>query len=141
MTAPASSPLTPSAEDYLKIIGYLNSKSQRATTGAVAELLHVKKPSVTAALHRLAGKGLVTYEPYAPARLTVSGRALANRAIHSYRTLHVFFTQVLGMPHERASQAACAAEHVFTPREIDAFDERLPQLQPLTSTLFASPQS
>lgn len=119
--------LSRSAEDYLEAIGQLCAQSPQAQAQVsdVAQLLNVKKPSVTAAMHQLAEEGLITYRPYAPIQLTDKGREYANHVINAHNVLHRFMIEAAGLTPERAEEVGCLVEHILTYEEIRGIEERL----------------
>lgn len=120
--------LTRSAEDYLEAIGNLCREKGAARVNDIALLLGVKKPSVTAAVRRLADQGLVVYRQYAPIELTAKGEEYANSVINAHYILHRFMHEVAGLSEEKADETACMLEHMLTPEEIKTLSERLPEL-------------
>lgn len=119
--------LSRSAEDYLEAIGQLCARNEQgvALVSEVAQLLNVKKPSVTAAMHQLAEEGLITYRPYAPVRLTDKGREYANHVINAHNVLHRFMIEAAGLSPERAEEVGCMVEHILTYAEISEIEKRL----------------
>lgn len=119
--------LSRSAEDYLEAIGQLCAQSPQgvALVSEVAQLLNVKKPSVTAAMHQLAEEGLITYRPYAPIQLTDKGREYANHVINAHNVLHRFMIEAAGLSPERAEEVGCMVEHILTYAEINEIEKRL----------------
>lgn len=119
--------LSRSAEDYLEAIGQLCAKNEQsvALVSEVAQLLNVKKPSVTAAVHQLAEEGLITYRPYAPIRLTDKGKAYADSVMNAHRVLHRFMIEAAGLSPERAEEVGCQIEHILTYAEIRVIEEKL----------------
>lgn len=121
-----------SGEDYLEAIGHLCHKNGAAQVSDIAQMLGVKKPSVTAAMRKLADLGLIEYHQYAPITLTREGAGYAERVIYSHTILLRFMTEVAGLAPERADEAACNMEHILTYEEIAAMGKRLnpPALPP-----------
>ncbi len=117
--------LSRSAEDYLEAIGHLCRENGKAQVSDVATMLHVKKPSVTAAMHQLAEEGLITYRRYAPIELTEKGRQYAERVIRAHGILQRFLEQSAGLSPERADDVACHVEHLLTIEEIEQIEQRL----------------
>lgn len=119
--------LSRSAEDYLEAIGLLCSKSPQgqAQVSEVAQMLNVKKPSVTAAMRQLSDEGLITYRPYAPIQLTDKGREYANSVINAHNVLHRFMIEAAGLSPKRAEAVGCLIEHILTYEEIKGIEERL----------------
>lgn len=114
-----------SGEDYLEAIGLLCNKNGSALVSDIAQMLNVKKPSVTAAMRKLADLGLIEYHQYAPIILTKEGELYAERVIHSHTILLRFMIEIAGLPPERADAAACSMEHILTYEEIAAMGARL----------------
>ncbi len=114
-----------SGEDYLEAIGHLCHRNGAAQVSDIAQMLGVKKPSVTAAMRKLADLGLIEYHQYAPIVLTTSGERYAERVILAHTILLRFMTEVAGLPPERANEAACSMEHILTYEEIQAIGTRL----------------
>lgn len=119
--------LSRSAEDYLEAVGQLCAQSPQgqAQVSDVAQLLNVKKPSVTAAMHQLAEEGLITYRPYAPIRLTDKGREYAAHVMNAHKVLHRFMIEAAGLTPERAEEVGCLVEHILTYAEISEIEARL----------------
>ena len=114
-----------SGEDYLEAIGHLCHRNGAAQVSDIAQMLGVKKPSVTAAMRKLADQGLIEYHQYAPIVLTAEGRNYAERVILAHTILLRFMTEVAGLPPERADEAACSMEHILTYEEIQSIGTRL----------------
>lgn len=114
-----------SGEDYLEAIGHLCHKNGSALVSDIAQMLSVKKPSVTAAMRKLADLGLIEYHQYAPITLTAEGERYAQRVIHAHTILLRFMTEMAGLAPERADEAACSMEHILTYDEISAMGTRL----------------
>ncbi|MBR3926311.1 MAG: metal-dependent transcriptional regulator [Akkermansia sp.] len=114
-----------SGEDYLEAIGHLCHKNGSALVSDIAQMLSVKKPSVTAAMRKLADLGLIEYHQYAPITLTAEGERYAERVIHAHTILLRFMTEMAGLAPERADEAACSMEHILTYDEISAMGTRL----------------
>lgn len=125
-STPETERLGRSAEDYLEAIGELCGLHGHAQVSSIAERLGVRKPSVTAALRKLAAEGLITYAPYAPVVLTEKGQEYAARVMSAHRTLRRFMHEVAGLSPERADETACLMEHMLTAEEIAGIAARLP---------------
>lgn len=105
--------LTESLEDYLEAIAELSSANGHAHTKEIAEKLNVKMPSVTSALRQLAQLGYIIYNTHYPVELTPAGEALAARVVARHKILKRFFNEILGIPADGASEAACHLEHLI----------------------------
>lgn len=117
--------LSRSAEDYLEAIGHLCREKGMARVNDIAQRLKVKKPSVTAAVRRLADQDLVVYRQYAPIALTQKGEEYANKVIFAHNVLRRFMREAAGLSREKANEVACLLEHVLTPSDIQKLSERL----------------
>lgn len=115
-----------SSEDYLEAIGILCRKHGSAQVSDIAQLMGVKKPSVTAAMRRLADAGLIDYHQYAPIQLTEAGTQYADSVIKAHKILHRFMVEVAGLASERAAEVACLIEHILTYDEIATIASKLP---------------
>ncbi len=123
MTRPPSNPEHPSPirgagltwqlEDYLEAIARILERDRVARASEIADQLKVTRASVTSALHNLAGKGLINYQPYSQITLTPAGQKLAAQIINRHKTLSLFLQEVLGVPRPQAEANACRAEHVI----------------------------
>lgn len=120
--------LTRSAEDYLEAIGNLCREKGAARVNDIAQLLNVKKPSVTAAVRRLADQDLVIYHQYAPIELTPKGQEYADNVIRAHSVLRRFMHEVAGLSRETANEAACMLEHMLTAEDIQTLSKRLPEM-------------
>ncbi len=103
--------LSESLEDYLEAIFFLTRDSDVARSKDIAQKLRVARPSVTGALHILAKRGLINYQPYGFVSLTKAGQARAAVIAKKHDIIKSFFMNVLGIEAEPATEAACKAEH------------------------------
>ncbi len=117
--------LSRSAEDYLEAVGELCRKNGQAQVSELANMLGVKKPSVTVAMRNLAQLGMVHYEPYCPIQLTDKGRLYADSVMNAHHVLKVFMEKVAGLESKRAEKVACLIEHILTMDEVAGIQERL----------------
>ncbi len=117
--------LSRSAEDYLECIGHLCREKGAARVNDIASRLHVKKPSVTVAVRRLADLGLVHYKQYSPIELTQRGEEYADRVIMAHSILRRFMREVAGLSRDRANETACLMEHILTLDEIHKLSKKL----------------
>ena len=106
--------LTATQEDYLAAIFRLARISGKARSNAIAEALGVTRSTVTTALKSLAARGLITYKPYNPIRLTPEGREMGKRIAHRNFILNEFFGTVLQLNQDEAKSTACRVEHAVS---------------------------
>jgi DtxR family Mn-dependent transcriptional regulator len=109
--------LSKSDREALKAI-YRLAKDGGAHTGILAEKLGLAPGTVTAAVKRLADRGLVDHEPYHGVELTVSGSRLAIAAIRRHRIVERFLADMLGYAWNEADRLAANFEHEL-PQEVE----------------------
>lgn len=105
--------LTDSLEDYLEAIYQLVVRDEEVRTTQLAEMLNVKKSSVTVALRNLAKKKLIHYTPYSTITLTDQGKQAAQDILRRHETLTDFLVKVLAIDPEMAETTACKMEHAL----------------------------
>ena len=105
--------LSPSLENYLKVILNLQEKSAVARAKDIAKNLNINKSSVSVALKRLVEMDLVEHDAYGYATLTKKGEKLAKGVFKRYKTLTRFFEKVLFIPYCIAEENACRMEHAI----------------------------
>lgn len=105
--------LTQSLEDYLETIYKLNETGKPVRCSYIAELLQVKRPSVTSALRSLEEKGYVVYQPYIPITLTEAGCKEAKRIIRRHKAMEIFLERILGVDVKSSKEEACRLEHAM----------------------------
>lgn len=102
---------TASMEDYLEAIAKLAEMETDVRVTEISKRLGVKKPSVSAALHKLSEDGLVEHRKYGRVELTGEGRRIAEDVIHRHEVLFRFLSEILGVDREIAQVDACKLEH------------------------------
>jgi len=100
-----------STEEYLEAIYAYNERGESAKNHDLSERLGISPPSVTQMIKKLAGEGLVTYEPYKGVTLTGRGMAEAQRIVRKHRLLERFLHDTLGLGKEKVHVEACRMEH------------------------------
>ena len=116
--------LTKALEMYVKVAYELEEELGTATVSDVAERLGVKAPSVTAALQKLDGMGMVKYRRYQNVKLTRVGRTVAKKLHNRNKTLTDFLL-LIGVDEKIASIDACEIEHVVNPKTVEKLAEYL----------------
>ena len=102
-------PLTSSMEDYLEAVLVLQQQKGYVRCVDVAELLDVKKPSVSRAVKELSKKKCLIKKDDGTLSLTEQGQQIYEK--------HQFFTKRLveaGVPQDIVAQDACKLEHVIS---------------------------
>lgn len=113
--------LSESLEDYLEAIAELISVNGHAHTKEIATMLNVKMPSVTGALRQLEQLGYIIYNIHYPVQLTREGEVVAGKIIERHKVLKKFFSDILGLPHDKASLTACRLEHAVDEETVERF--------------------
>ncbi len=117
---------TSTVEDYLKCIFLEGQRtSELVPMGQIASSLEVASGTVTAMVKTLSRSGLVTYEPYSGARLTVAGRQLAVHVLRRHRLIELFLVEIMGMNWDEVHEEAEHLEHAVSDRLIERMDEML----------------
>lgn len=101
--------LTSSMEDYLEAVLVLQQQKGYVRCVDVAELLDVKKPSVSRAVKELSKKKCLIKKDDGTLSLTEQGQQIYEK--------HQFFTKRLveaGVPQDIAAQDACKLEYVIS---------------------------
>jgi DtxR family Mn-dependent transcriptional regulator len=104
-----------SMEDYLERIAMLAQEHGVARVTQLSRALAVKKPSVTAALHKLSERGLVNHEKYGYVELTAEGKRIAQDVFRRHEALRKFLVEILGVDPDTARKDACNMEHFISP--------------------------
>ncbi len=106
--------LTPSLENYLEAILYLEKKNRVARVKDIANMLNVQMPSVTGALKTLKAKGLIQYEKNSYINLTEKGTSIARSVQNRHSIIANFLERTLGLSPDDAEQQACQMEHIIS---------------------------
>ncbi|MBD0323687.1 MAG: metal-dependent transcriptional regulator [Aldersonia sp.] len=144
---PASQqPLTPVAQDYLKVIWTTREWStEPVSTKLLAERIGVSASTVSEAIRKLAGQGLVDHVRYGSIELTEQGRVAAVAMVRRHRLLETFLVQELGYGWDEVHDEAEVLEHAVSDllmARIDSklgFPERDPHGDPIPSVDGAVP--
>ena len=105
--------LTSSMEDYLEAVLVLQQQKGYVRCVDVAELLDVKKPSVSRAVKELSKKKCLIKKDDGTLSLTEQGQQIAQQIYEK----HQFFTKRLVeavVPQDIAAQDACKLEYVIS---------------------------
>lgn len=106
--------LSQSQEDYLEAIYTEAQKKGCAKVTDIANILNVKKASVTGALNMLCEKGFVNYAPYSTITLTELGETAAKKILLRHEVMTNFLINILNMSNEDSAENACRLEHVMS---------------------------
>src|ERR671919_1108300 len=110
--------LSKSDRETLRALYRRTKGGSSAHTGAVADALEVSPGTATAAVKRLAERGLVQHERYRGVVLSRPGRRVAIAAIRRHRIVERFLADMLGYAWNEADRLATSFEHEL-PQEVE----------------------
>jgi len=119
----SAKPLSASLEDYLEAIFHIVEDKQAVRAKDISRRMSVNSSSVTGALHAMAERGLVNYEPYEVITLTPEGEAAARDVIQRHEGLRDFLIEILGVDAVQADEAACRMEHAMSHEILERLDQ------------------
>lgn len=103
--------MSPTREDYLKIIYELGGRVTRVPNKEIAKKLDISPPTVTEMMHTLVSIGWIEYVPYRGSMLTETGVEEAKKLIHKHRLWEVFLVEHLKFSLEDVHDEAEVLEH------------------------------
>lgn len=101
-------------EDYLEAMYRLELDHGTVRVKDIADLLHVKMPSVTSALQTLQEDDCIDYQKYKAIRFTTKGRGIARDVYVRHQALREFLTDILQIDARTAEDEACQMEHAVS---------------------------
>lgn len=114
--------------DYLAAIYRLSEaqsrSSEKVTTSALAEMMHVSPAAASSMLKRLEESNFVERSNVDGITLTEQGRLAALQLVRRHRLLEVFLVQVMGFTWDQVDVEAHRLEHSIS----SAFEERIDRL-------------
>lgn len=124
--------MSPTEENYLKNLFYLENKLGEATVNELSKSLDIKMSTVNSMMKKFADKGLVYYESYKPLRLTEDGKIQAALILRKHRLTEMFLYKIMGLGWEEVHSIAEQMEHLDSPIFFDRMDELLdyPDIDP-----------
>lgn len=109
--------LTPAMEDYLEMACRLCAEEGYARIGWLSARLHVKAPSASRMVAKLAGLGYLDCDRYDIVRLTPRGRELGDYLLLRHRTLEAFLRL---LDSENPLEETELLEHTLGPATVAA---------------------
>lgn len=103
--------MSPTKEDYLKILFELGGRTERVPNKEIASRLGISPPTVTEMMNSLVKAGWVVYTPYKGSRLTPEGTDYAKKLIRKHRLWEVFLVKHLGFNINEVHTEAELLEH------------------------------
>ena len=111
-------------EDYLEAMLMIKEKQGYIRSIDVAELLGVKKPSVTYATKRLKEKGYIIMDAESLITFTDEGLEIATKTYERHKLLTKVFT-MLGVSEATARKDACLVEHDLSEETYKALEKHV----------------
>lgn len=115
--------LTSSLEDYLEVISNYLKKYNKIRAIDISKELNVSRASVSEALKRLSKQGLINYSRYDAITITEEGEKIAHKVIKKHTLLQEFFSNVLGLEEQEATENACKIEHIISEKVFERLYE------------------
>lgn len=120
------SELSVSTQNYLKVIWGIEEWSQEPVTASeIAQKTGLRMSSVSDAVRKLAGQGLLDHQRYGAVELTAQGREYAVQMVRRHRLLETFLVDVLGYDWEKIHDEAENLEHAVSDFFVARLDELL----------------
>jgi len=118
VTAERESTAAPSraVEDYLLNIYTLSSEGRSVIAARLAEALELAPPTVTATLHRMAKRGLISVNAQKEVTLTDAGHGMAETMVRRHRLAERLLIDILGLDWADVHEEAHRFEHAISPR-------------------------
>jgi DtxR family Mn-dependent transcriptional regulator len=114
------------AQDYLKAIWSATEWGDPPiTTKGLAQRFGTTAANVSDTMRRLAGQGLVVYEPYRPVSLTAEGTRHAVAMVRRHRLLETFLLTSLGYSWAEVHDEAERLEHAASDMLMERIDAAL----------------
>lgn len=99
---------------YLEAIYYMWSEGEPLRSARLADWLEVSRPTVTVALRRMAGYGMVKMNRRKEIELTAAGRRAAEAIVRRHRIMERWLTDGLGLDWVTADEEAARLEHAVS---------------------------
>jgi DtxR family transcriptional regulator, Mn-dependent transcriptional regulator len=99
---------------YLEAIYYMWSEGEPLRSARLADWLAVSRPTVTVALRRMTGYGMVRMNKRKEIELTGAGRRAAEAIVRRHRIMERWLTDGLGLDWVTADEEAARLEHAVS---------------------------
>ena len=117
--------MTPTREDYLKIILELGGDTTKVNNKQIVSSLDVSAASVSEMISKLVKEELVEHSPYQGVQLTASGLQKASSLIRKHRLWEVFLVEHLDYSWNEVHDDAEVLEHVTSEHLADHLENYL----------------
>ena len=119
-----SQPPSEVVSHYLEAIYYMWSEGEPLRSARLADWLGVSRPTVTVAVRRMTGYGMVRMNRRKEIELTAKGRRMAEAIVRRHRIMERWLTDGLGLDWVVADTEAARLEHAVS----DVVEKRLYQV-------------
>jgi DtxR family Mn-dependent transcriptional regulator len=99
---------------YLEAIYYMWSEGEPLRSARLADWLGVSRPTVTVALRRMTGYGMVRMNRHKEIELTAAGLRAAEAIVRRHRIMERWLTDGLGLDWVTADEEAARLEHAIS---------------------------
>jgi DtxR family Mn-dependent transcriptional regulator len=106
---------------YLEAIYYMWSEGEPLRSARLADWMAVSRPTVTVAVRRMTGYGMVKMNRRKEVELTAKGRRMAEAIVRRHRIMERWLTDGLGLDWVTADTEAARLEHAVS----DVVEKRL----------------
>ena len=120
------SELSSATQDYLKVIWTAQEwTDEPLTVSALSAHMGFSPSSVSEAVKKLTGQGLLTHERYGSIALTATGERAAVGMVRRHRLIETFLVDYLGYGWDEVHDEAERLEHAVSDKMVDALSGRL----------------
>ena len=116
-----STPPSEVVSHYLEAIYYMWSEGEPLRSARLADWLGVSRPTVTVAVRRMTGYGMVRMNRRKEIELTAKGKRMAEAIVRRHRIMERWLTDGLGLDWVTADTEAARLEHAVS----DTVEQRL----------------
>jgi DtxR family Mn-dependent transcriptional regulator len=106
---------------YLEAIYYMWSEGEPLRSARLADWMAVSRPTVTVAVRRMTGYGMIKMNRRKEVELTAKGRRMAEAIVRRHRIMERWLTDGLGLDWVTADTEAARLEHAVS----DVVEKRL----------------
>ena len=116
-----SQPPSEVVSHYLEAIYYMWSEGEPLRSARLADWMAVSRPTVTVAVRRMTGYGMIKMNRRKEVELTAKGRRMAEAIVRRHRIMERWLTDGLGLDWVTADTEAARLEHAVS----DVVEKRL----------------
>jgi DtxR family Mn-dependent transcriptional regulator len=116
-----SQPPSEVVSHYLEAIYYMWSEGEPLRSARLADWMGVSRPTVTVAVRRMTGYGMIKMNRRKEVELTAKGRRMAEAIVRRHRIMERWLTDGLGLDWVTADTEAARLEHAVS----DVVEKRL----------------